>query len=288
MALEKGAAAMGEPPHDDPLTPPRTSAPAAATTDQAVLDLDEEAAVRSRVSPHRRAAQTGIVLAVVLVVVGLLLHSLGPAPRGTASLLSSPTPTPSTVVIMSNVTFGTLTVNGHTVQGAPPLVTHLFHVGTNVVTLTAPPFEAHTCRFLFPSEQPSSSETGCEFSGYSGTFDVGGGTVAPDELVDIGLDDTDLPPDLAASAVGVVTQAVTAVPLHSVVPTGQYYATGSDAHGHIAARRAVTPVQAAVLVSLTPPSTSGFCGGQQQLCGATLFPGLALRRTSSSGWSQPA
>ncbi|HEV2458639.1 MAG TPA: hypothetical protein VGS80_09760 [Ktedonobacterales bacterium] len=50
---------------------------------------------------------------------------------------------------MSNVTFGTLTVNGHTVQGAPPLVTHLFHVGTNVVTLTAPPFEAHTCRFLF-------------------------------------------------------------------------------------------------------------------------------------------
>ncbi|HEV2458638.1 MAG TPA: hypothetical protein VGS80_09755 [Ktedonobacterales bacterium] len=73
---------MDEPPHDDPLTPPRTSAPAAATTDQAVLDLDEEVAVRSRVSPHRRAAQTGIVLAVVLVVVGLLLHSLGSAPTG--------------------------------------------------------------------------------------------------------------------------------------------------------------------------------------------------------------
>ncbi|HEV2458640.1 MAG TPA: hypothetical protein VGS80_09765 [Ktedonobacterales bacterium] len=117
---------------------------------------------------------------------------------------------------------------------------------------------------------------------------MGGGTVAPDELVDIGLDDTDLPLDLAASAVGVVTQAVTAVSLHTVVPAEQNYATGSDAHGHIAARRAVTPVQAAVLVSLTPPSTSGFCGGQQQPCSATLFPGLALPATSSSGWSQPA
>jgi hypothetical protein len=69
---------MGKPP-DDPRTPPRTMAPAAPTSDLATVHLDEEAAVRPRVSPRRRAAQAGAVLAVlpVLTVAIVLILAAG-------------------------------------------------------------------------------------------------------------------------------------------------------------------------------------------------------------------
>src|SRR5215469_1880084 len=107
---------MGEPPPNEPLTLPSTTASAVSTTDPATVDLDDEAVVlRPRVSVRRRAAQGGAVLAVVIiVVVALLLHSLGLARQGTASASATATPLPPTVLIDSNVTFGTLTVNGHT------------------------------------------------------------------------------------------------------------------------------------------------------------------------------
>jgi hypothetical protein len=240
---------------DEPPMLPRTAAP--STTDLTVVDLDE--VVRPRVSVRRRAAQVSIVLAVAVVVVGLLLHSVGPFQQGTASLLPSPTPTPATVVIESNVTFGTLTVNGQPLTGAPPRVTRLFHVGTNVVTLAAPPFHPHTCHILLPSTQHS-DELGCRSSRPVGSsVEVHGVSVVPDFLVDLELGSTDLPPDLAASALAAALQAVAAIRPQTVVPAGQYYATGQDAHGYITARRATVPLPAELRVDLVSCGASQFC-----------------------------
>jgi hypothetical protein len=173
-----------------------SSRAAPATSDAGVVDLDE--ALRPRVSPHQRAMQAGAVLLVVAAIVALLLHGIGPSPSGTASVFSTPTPAPPTVIIMSSVNFGTVTVNGQRLKGAPPLVTRAIHQGNNVVTLNAPPFRSRTCHFLYPSDQPS-SEPGCSGDSISGSpMDVNGVSVTASTILSVDLSSTDLPPDLAA------------------------------------------------------------------------------------------
>jgi hypothetical protein len=219
-------------------TPPGSAPPQPG--DAGVVDLDEVA--RLRVSPRGRAIQTGAVVALVVVIVGVLLHGIGPSQPGTGPVFSTPTLAPPTVIIMSSVNFGTVTVNDQTLKGSPPLVAHAIHQGDNVVTLNAPPFRSRTCHFLYPSDQPS-SKPGCSGGSISGSpMDVNGVSVTASTILSVDLSSTDLPPDLAASAAGVVTQAIAAVQLRTVVPAGQYYATGIDSQGHIAARRAATPL----------------------------------------------
>ncbi|HEV2459421.1 MAG TPA: hypothetical protein VGS80_13765, partial [Ktedonobacterales bacterium] len=183
---------MGERP-DELSTAP--SAPTPGTTDRPTLvDLDEEL-TRPRVSARRRAAQTGVVLAaVVVVVVGLLLHGIGPAQQQGTSVVQPLAP--PTVLIESNVSFGTLTLNGQALHGSPPLLTARFHLGTNVVTLAAPPFAPKTCHFLLPSDHPS-AETGCSGGGTAGgPIAIQGVSVVPDQILDIELGSAGLPPEL--------------------------------------------------------------------------------------------
>jgi hypothetical protein len=253
-----------------------SSRAAPATSDAGVVDLDE--ALRPRVSPHQRAMQAGAVLLVVAAIVALLLHGIGPSPSGTASVFSTPTPAPPTVIIMSSVNFGTVTVNGQRLKGAPPLVTRAIHQGNNVVTLNAPPFRSRTCHFLYPNDQPS-SEPGCSGDSISGSpMDVNGVSVTASTILSVDLSSTDLPPDLAASAYSAGVQAASAIRPHAVVPAGQYYATGLDAQGHITSRRAAAPVQADLLFGAVDPQSAvspSFCG-PSQFCIIPLDPSLAL------------
>jgi hypothetical protein len=255
---------------DEPWTPPPTTAvPAGATPDPAVADLDEAEVARRRSSPRRRATQAGVVLAVVVVVVGLLLHSIGPSRPGTASV--QPLPLPSTL-IESNVNYGTLTVNGYTLTGVPPLVTARLHTGTNVVTLAAPPFGPKTCHVLFPSDRPSVDAGGVGDASGNNAFAVNGVRVVPDLVLTIELSSADLPPDLAARASATALLAVAALrpQTQTVVPAGQYYATGWDAQGHVIAQRARAPLHAQVDVR-----PAGGCG-PSPLCPVPLDPGLGV------------
>jgi hypothetical protein len=176
--------------------PTRLNDSSSETNDLGVADLDE--ALHPKVSPRRRAIQIGAVLVVVVVVAALLLHGSRPSQPGTASV-GPGTPVPPTVVITSNVTFGTVTVNGRTLKSAPPLVTH-FRFGDNVVTLAAPPFRPRTCHFLFPSDQPS-AEPGCSGGISAGSaVNVNGVSVAPDAILTVMFSSADLPPGLLANA----------------------------------------------------------------------------------------
>jgi hypothetical protein len=236
--------------------------------------LNEEGEGRPGISARRRAAQVCAVLAVVLLVVGLLLHSIGPAHPGTTSVSATATPVPPTVVIASNVNFGTLTVNGHALKGPPPVVTRLFHDGENAVTLSAPPFQPQTCSMWWVGGQVTSGAGTC-FFGTGSTYRIAGALVTPDFDVTLPVDGSDLPPDLLASAARVVAQALGTVQLRTTVPAGQYYATGLDQQGHIASRRAATALAATVLFSLPAHGTSSVCG-TAELCGVALPPGLPV------------
>jgi hypothetical protein len=251
---------MDERPDESPALP---SAPASGTTDPAVAELDGEV-VRRHSSVRLCAVQGGVVLLVVLVVVGLLLHSIGPSQQGTAVVL--PTPVPPAVVIASDVNFGAVTLNGKVLPGAPPLATRTFHHGLNVVTLTAPPFGRRTCRFDWEGPQPT-AEDGCYTNlGYY-TYLIDGMEVTPPFSVSIDLDSTHLPSDLAASAGAVAWRAISAVHAPTMVPAGQYYATGTDSQGHISARRATTSLQAD-LVFAASARASGFCRVELVCAGA--------------------
>ncbi len=95
------------------------------------------------------------------------------------------------------------------------------------------------------------------------------------------MDGSDLPSDLAAQAYATAGQALTTASLHTVVPTGQYYATGMDPQGHLLARLATTPLQAEVRFALPtsptgPTGATDPCGGSM-LCGGLPFnPGITL------------
>jgi hypothetical protein len=243
-----------------------------------LIEVDLEEALRPRVSPRTRAAQVGVVLAgmlvVVLVIVGLQRGG-EPFQQRTAALLSSPTPTNPTFVIASNVNFGALTVNGYVLKDSPPVATRLLHEGTNVVTLSAPPFGQRTCRFWYTTYQlyssyQLSSDTRCSLSNSDhSAFAVRGVSMTPDLILDIELNGEDLPPTLASSASRAAQQAVAAAQPQTMVPSGQYYATGQDAQGHISSRRATAPLHAQMLLAL------GGCGSSQ-FCPLPLDPRLAF------------
>jgi hypothetical protein len=218
--------------------------------------------------------QAGLVLAVLFVVVGLLLHSTGPAQPERASAHLTATSIPPTVVIDSNVTLGTVTVNGHVLAGAPPLlVPRLFHAGTNIVTFAAPPFALHTCRIGWVATQVV-GDPGCAI-GTGRPYRIAGALVTPIFYVTVLLDSSDLPTDRAHSAYALVTQTIAAVQLHTEVPAGHYYATGLDTQGHVLARRATPAIAAEVRFVTADPRSNSACP-ERVLCAAPLDARLSL------------
>lgn len=245
------------------------------------VDLDE--VLRPRGSLRRRAVQAGSVVALLLVVVWTLLR--GVAPSGVA-----PSP-PPTVVIAANVSFGVVTLNGNKLAGSLPiLITTAFRSGANVVTLSAPPFQPHTCTVRVSGNVPvigqTDSQSGCGIAPGS-TYRVNGAAATPTFTVVFSLDSTDLPSEQSAQAYATAIQAIAAVPLHTVIPSGQYYAAGLDPQGHLIARQAATPLQATVLVGVPDPQVHpGWCSMHVACAGPAAIvigqlaaqPGLAGQR----------
>lgn len=219
-----------------------TSAPLTRplTTD----DLD--AVLARRASPRRRLVQLGIIIVPILVAASLVLRGTLPAPPSSSTYVAVPTwtPYPIPITLTSNVSFGTLTLNGKQLAGPPPRDIAL-RPGNNVITLTAPPFPTQTCVVQGPlivsgSQAIFGSTSTCQISSEG---DAGG--IPTHVYVALMLSGDALSPDLRESAQALVTRTLgIASPLTATVPIGDYYAAGMNGQGVPNARQAAVPLTA--------------------------------------------
>lgn len=187
---------------------------------------------------RKRLAQ----VALVLLVAALALAALR------SVLLSSPAPADNAAVpqvaatLLSNVNFGTLTINGEKLAGPPPLTIRLPVKGVTVVTLNAPPFRPQTCRFTdltTPLNDPNHCQLTYEEPSTPTTrgAPAGGFTVGVFVLLD------DLPAAQQSQALAAMSQPLSA-PQQTTVHPGEYFATSYRYEDQITSQRATAPLVA--------------------------------------------
>jgi hypothetical protein len=240
-----------------------------------LASIELEDALAARAPRRRRLARGALVLAALVTVLGVLLRGALPLPhwplaatRPTAAPQrqgsSGARWTPGPFNIFSNVSFGTVTLNGQRLRGAPPISFSTLVPGPNTLTLDAPPFPRATCTIFAIG---ASTEGGTAYQATSPCRITGG-----DGHLDIVIDEsgTSLPPTVAARALDTLRElAVQFPPKEATVPVGEYYATGLDASGAISYARATQPLTARLdfaantsgIAQGTLPSRSTFAVG---------------------------
>lgn len=221
---------------------------------------DIEDVLRRRVSARLRVAQALALMVVIAVVAGLVVHTLPVAPGRSQAGMATPTPVPlGPVLLLSNVSYGTVTLNGTRLAGPTPLVA-TFRRGLNTVTLTAPPFRPRTCHVQWPGRQ---NDGGCDFPTTVGLpHSVAGRPVSPVLIVVLPFGPDDLPSAAQAQALAAVTDALRSAPPQTRALAGEYIATGQDARGAVISQRTTVTLQATLLVEATSVNYFGdvFCG----------------------------
>lgn len=184
---------------------------------------------------RKRLLYSGLVIAALAVALTALWRALPAASDGPLV----------TGLLESNVSYGTVTVNGQT-QSAPPPLRVTLHANTaNTITLNAPPFFSQTCHLttLKVLDNPDH----CLLSlGQLDAMQVNNGSVRPDALISIALTTSDLPPEARYEAVGALDQAIT-TPQQTVVPAGSYFASSISPTQAITIQRASAPLTASAL-----------------------------------------
>jgi hypothetical protein len=221
---------------DDMSTPP--------THPLATDDLD--VVLARRASPRRRLVQLGAIIVPILVAASLVLRGTLPAATPSSTYVAVPTwtPLPIPITVTSNVSFGTLTLNGKPLAGPPPRDITL-RPGNNIITLAAPPFSTQSCVVHGPlimsgSQAIFRSDSTCQI-----TTEGDAGGYPTHVYVMLMISGDTLPPDLRASAQALVARTLDiASPQTATVPVGDYYATGMSGKGVPNARRATVPLTA--------------------------------------------
>ncbi len=220
-------------------------------------DTSLEQILQRRVPLRVRLIQGLGLLILGALAAGLLRQTVLTTPGGSGGVVPTPSPTVVALgpaLVLSNLSYGAVTLNGVSLPGPPPLVTR-FRRGPNILTLSAPPFRPRICHIQWPTLQ---SSDGCEIdTGVGPPYSVGGQLVTPAVIAYLSFGSTDLPSGVETQALTAVTRALQAMPLRTTVPTGDYFATGVDGQGHILSLQATAPVQADLLVTV-----SAFDGGE--------------------------
>lgn len=232
---------------------------ASALAARPITTDDLDAVLARRASPRRRLLQLSVIVVPVLVVASLILRStLPPAPPST-TFVPAPTwtPPPVPITLVSNVSFGTVSLNGRRLSGPPPQNIKLVS-GNNLITLTAPPFPTQSCVIHGPlvysgGQAIVRSDSTCSIN------TEGDGSNYPSHIyIMLMLSGDGLPPDLLASARALVSTTLgIASPLTATVPAGDYYATGIGNQGIPIASRASTPLTATVTQTLVDSTAIG-------------------------------
>lgn len=207
-----------------------------------VQEVDLDALVTRRTAPRVRALQVGALLALVIVFGGLVF-------RGYQAAQPRPEPTTApavvddfsmNVAIFTNVNYGTLTVNGEKLTTRLPAIVKL-RQGQNTITISAPPFQPHTCTYDMSRQSVEGAH--CDGGGsVSPPFTFGGKKASTSVIVPMTV--TDLPTSQQRDVEALVAQAIDGVVFHTTVPAHQYIATGVDAQGHVTSRLTSEELQA--------------------------------------------
>jgi hypothetical protein len=182
------------------------------------LPLIELEAVLSRpLSWRRRLGQLGLALAACALVVVTFWPVLVPATPAQTPLRSQPPP--PIVSIISNVNYGSVTINGQPQPGSPPLTLKMSGQPPYSITLDVPPFRPRTCQF-----PPPQSITPYSFEPCNAGRAI---TVDPQALNTLIMPFTlvDLPPEQQQEITARIAQALTAqqtiaAPAQSAIVTG--------------------------------------------------------------------
>jgi hypothetical protein len=202
----------------------------------------------------RRRVRRGI--GIVILALGLMLLLVGPVLKSlheadTRVRTTPPeAPVTSVLTVTSNLTFGTLTLDGKPLPGRVPQRVVL-HQGSHTIGLIAPPFHVDTCRVRVSSA----------LGGPNLRIETTPGTTPPcsqpyASTLAIPVTGTNLPADLQQSARALVRQTLARLPAHTIhVPRGHAYATQLDDQWLPLSRRAASPLTATVSLAPRDPST---------------------------------
>jgi hypothetical protein len=219
-----------------------------------VETVDLETILSGRATRWQRLLRALPILAVILLVVAFAAYAIvwppaGPTVRVSPALTVNP-------LVMTNVTFGTLRVNGTLVRGNWPISVRL-RQGRNVFRVDAPPFLPRSCSLPWPLDLHL-------LSGPSGSYARDGSAPPPPRAlgsdacaftwasvaraitsvqVELPLTGADLPPAQRDAALAAVAQALAnGTAPTTTVASGDYYAAGRDTQGQTTAAVAAAPL----------------------------------------------
>ncbi len=211
-------------------------------TDEFLL-LEQEPGRRHAFTRRKRLIQISLVLLALVVAAVTLQRALLPSSSPEAADQQSVPP--AWVLVLSNLTFGTVTINGHQAGTFPLLVRA--QQPTAHLSIDAPPFRPKTCTFAFAEgalHPPRSSD--CLSFPISGAFSpitANGITATPSSAIEIAFTAADLPPEQHHQISTLLAHSI-AVQQTTTVPAGSYLATHLNADGTITSQRASTRLQA--------------------------------------------
>ncbi len=214
-----------------------STAPSEGDSEEPLPLVELDTLLNQPPSRRKRLIQLGLGLAALVVVFATFWGVIRPKAPLAAAPHAQPTEAPPTLLITSNVNYGTITINGQKLRGAPPLEVKMHTPPPYQITLDAPPFQPFTCTF-----------PGCSASG--SIIDANGVAVRTASLT---LYPTALPANQQSQVSALVSQAIS-VQQPMTVPAGAFIASQLALDGEISSQQAAEPLQAtALLVSTAPP-----------------------------------
>lgn len=199
-------------------------------------------------SQRKRLVQIGLALAALVVVFVTFWGVVRPKAPPVSVPHILPTEPPPTLLITSNVNYGTITINGQKQRGTPPLEVMMRTQPPYQITLDAPPFQSFTC--TFPG--------GCGISGIS----LNTNNTHPVQSANLAFSAASLSSGQQSRVNALISHAIS-VQQEIAVPAGASVVTQLAQDGTINSKQAMEPLQAtALLVPTASPNQNGFsCTG---------------------------
>ncbi|HEY7348600.1 MAG TPA: hypothetical protein VH599_09830 [Ktedonobacterales bacterium] len=233
-------------------------------------------------SRRKRLMQISFVLLAALIALVIFWGDIAPARPAAPLAVPQPANPPPALLIVSNINYGAVTINGKKQAGPLPILVAI-HGNTYDISLDAPPFRPISCHVALSHVTAAGVQSGDKrclaFAAPNGSMlglnDVEG--VLKFEIL-ISLTPDNLPPGQQSQLTAMLTQALTTRQAMTV-PAGSYFATGFDAPS-VTSQRASAPLRASATVAPVVPQNQDIglpCVGF--ICPGIMSPQLPLSLT---------